>query len=811
MFSSDSWLSNPASGFYPHTINQSLRFEDGDSPKLSKTYGSAGNRRLFTLSGWFKRGELGATNTFYGAGSDGSNYFKAGFFNDDTLYIEVASSGTNTLLLVTTQVFRDVSAWYHIQYVIDTAQSTDTNRIKIYVNGSQITSFSTATYYDQNDDFEFWTTDIEHQIGQATAASVAGYDGYIAELCYLDGTAALPASFGETKDGIWVPKNVSGLTFGTNGFHLDFANSSAIGNDVSGKDNDYTVSGGGSPTLVASDIVLDSPTNNFATYNPLVRTGQTVTYAEGNLAVTASSAWSSNVWRQGSIGVTGGAGGGKYYFEFVSTLAGNGLVIGVGVQNSKATSTTAYTQGVVYYNTVVNSNGSSSVTGITRNPANDVLRVAFDASNGKVWIGNSGGYFNSGNPTNGSGEVGTITNYDGSILVPITNRTSTGGTHTFNFGQDSSFAGLKTSGSASASDANGQGDFFYAPPSGFLALCSANLPEPSIIDGSEYFDTVLYTGNSGDKAITSLLFQPDFVWGKSRSNDSNHRLHDSVRGPTKTISSNSLNDEETNGLVSFDANGFTMDSGTNINQSITYVAWNWLAGGSASLNENGTVDSQVSANPEAGFSIATYTGGAAAYTVGHGLTKPPEIIFTFNRTDNGGAHYVFTTAVDGTIDYLSLNASTAKINDDFSMPAFTNTVFSLDNDYAMDAGDNCVAYCFHSVEGFSKVGVYTGNGNADGTFIHTGFRPAWVMIKETGASGFWMITDNKVYPTNDGNTRSLAANDVGSETTISNRGNEVDFLSNGFKIRASTGDMGASNTHIFLAFAEQPFKYSNAR
>ena len=211
------------------------------------------------------------------------------------------------------------------------------------------------------------------------------------------------------------------------------------------------------------------------------------------------------------------------------------------------------------------------------------------------------------------------------------------------------------------------------------------------------------------------------------------------------------------------------------------------------------------------FNTKLYTGTGANATVGTGLGVAPSIVLCKNLSVSG--NWIMYHSTQGATKYMVLNATdavaTATVAWNDTAP--TSSVFSVGGSGAVNDGTKYIAYCFTDIDQYCKAGSYIGNSNADGTYVHLNFRPAWVMIKEAGASGFWMITDNKVYPNNDGNTRSLAANDTGSETTISNRGNEVDFLSNGFKIRASTGDMGASNTHIYLAFAEQPFKYANAR
>jgi len=820
-FGSSPWGYNPGGDFYSYTIDQSLRFNDNDSAYLSRTPSSAGNRRTFTLSCWVKRGNLGINTSIFGAAG---NYYNFRFNTTDTMTFY--GNGTD-LNFQTTRVFRDSLAWYHIVVAIDTTQSGGTgNRFKLYINGTQETSFISEVCAE-NAELAFNNTVVQ-TIGRRESTSSIYADLYLAEMHWIDGTALTPSSFGETKDGVWIPKAYSG-SYGTNGFYLPFDDSSAIGDDESGNTNDWTVN-----NLVATDVVPDSPTNNFATYNVLNDTGQTVTYAEGNLAVTASSNWSTNVWRQGSIGVTGGAGGGKYYFEFVTTLQGSGQATGVGVQNSKATASTLYTEGVVYYNTVINANGSSVITGLTNNPASNVLRFAFDASNGKVWIGNSTGWYNSGDPANGTGEVGTIDNYDGSILVPITNRTSTSGTHTFNFGQDSSFAGLKTSGSANGSDDNGIGDFFYAVPNGFLSICSSNLQTPTIIDGTEHFNTVLWTGDAAQtRSLSGLGFQPDFSWLKIRSGTSqDHQLYDSVRGAGsgKNLSSNttavegtvnSYPDGDYGFVSSFDADGFSVDDGAvattggYVNYSgRTYVAWNWKAGTTASGSEVGNNPAfSSSSNADAGFSIVSYTGTGSAGTVSHGCGAKPTMIIIKNRdqADNWAVYHA-GTASDPETDYMILNLINAVADSPnwWNDTAPTDSVFTVGSDHSVNAdGEDYIAYCFADVDGYSKASHYIGN-NAN-NFVYTGFRPAFLMLKKTTRSTTygWQMYDTSRSPINVALLPGMWADQSVVEAANTY---PVNIHSNGFRLTGAGANQNASGVrYVYFAIADQPAKFSNAR
>ena len=310
----------------------------------------------------------------------------------------------------------------------------------------------------------------------------------------------------------------------------------------------------------------------------------------------------------------------------------------------------------------------------------------------------------------------------------------------------------------------------------------------TIDDGSAYFTTTLYTGNESTNAITNSAnagdFQPDWVWLKSRNSATHHRLYDSSRGALKNILSSAANTEATtaNSLTSFDSNGFTLGSDDNSNQNTkTFVAWQWKAnGGTTSSNGDGNITSTVQANTTAGFSIVLFTGNATAgQTVGHGLGVKPEIIFAKNRS-NGNNWNVYAEPVDNTgNNYLSLNGTVGK-ESDFNMwndTAPTSSVITLgDRNETNGSSHNMVFYCFHSVKGYSKIGSYTGNGNADGTFVYTGFKPAWIMLKRTDSSNNWNIFDSKRDVDNQvGNV--LYANLTSAEEADASHSSANDFLS----------------------------------
>jgi len=328
---------------------------------------------------------------------------------------------------------------------------------------------------------------------------------------------------------------------------------------------------------------------------------------------------------------------------------------------------------------------------------------------------------------------------------------------------------------------------------------------------TDYFNTKLYTGNGSTQSITGVGFQPDWLWIKSRGSTGNGRVHDVVRGVDKQLYTSLTNAEFTyspnTGVTSFDSDGFSLgsDIGQNTNTE-TYVAWNWLAGGSASSNSNGSITSSVSANTTAGFSIVSYTGTGSVETIGHGLGTTPAMIILKNRTISGDYWHVYHQTLGGTKAlYLQTTDAAATTSASWNNTNPTSTVFTNGSSTYTNSSEYIV-YCFAEKKGYSKFGNYTGNGNNDGTFIYTGFKPAWVMIKRSNSSGEgWHIYDNKRNTFNLV-TQILTAHNSNQEATGSAGGDVIDMLSQGFKCRGTHGAInGSSNTYIYMAFAESPF------
>ena len=609
----------------------------------------------------------------------------------------------------------------------------------------------------------------------------------------------------------------SGDTFNDNGsvsdngttvLYMAFADTreAAFFKDVSSNGNHFTP-----VNLDYRDSVPDVPTNNFATLNPLRVNQQTQVFAESNLKFSSSQS-STNPACVSTFAVNKG----KWYWEVLVVTAANasnsvGIATTTGdLENDqyagyqKDWAFSYQTDGNKRNNNSASSYGSSFTDG-------DIIAVMLDLDNGNL-------YFRKNNTIQASGAAAfaslsdTFTSY--SLVYG-------GGAQVYNFGQDSSFAGNKSTANTNA-DGNGFGSFAYAPPSGYLALCSQNLPNAAIIDGTDNFNTLLYTGDGNStKSISGVGFSPDWVWVKNRASTYDHALSDSVRGASAAyLSSNNTASESTYGkiygdLTSFDSDGFSVAEGSDstypdaaFNQSSqAYVAWNWLAGtafsNDASATGVGTIDSEGQVNTTAGFSIVKHDNGSGTRTVAHGLSSAPEIIFEKKR-DATGDWIVQFTVIDGTSDYMRLNTTVAKTDGSNALP--TATVYSP----YVGGGADCLAYCFHSVEGYSKVGSYVGNGNAAGPFVFTGFRPAWILFKNTSAATNWEIYDTTRQPSNVA-LGPLYANLSSAEESHATLP-ALDILSNGFKPRSTWAEFNTNGqTYVYIAFAEQPFKYANAR
>ena len=554
---------------------------------------------------------------------------------------------------------------------------------------------------------------------------------------------------------------------------------------------------------------------NYATLNPLWTGTAIGTFTNGNLTYTQASGANT------SAIATFGVSSGKWYFETTLTTlqAGSDPLIGM-ITPSAQTSTNAYpgqlSSSYSAYNLTSNAflqkvnNGTFTNTNQTIAVAGNIISVAVDMDNGRIWFGKNGTWCDSGDPA--AGANAQFTGLTGT-LAPA-------------------FRGAGSAGLNCSLDANfGQRPFSYTPPSGFLPLNSNNLPTPTIPNGARFMAAVTYQGATAPNTVTTsstnsgnnplgTTFQPDLVWIKSRSAATDNKVTDALRGVTKAWITNSSNAPtiDTNGLTAFTTSGFTVGSDTTYNNTTgpaTYVAWQWLAGNVASpgnLNTNGSLNSYVSVNASAGFSIVSATAGASGIsTVGHGLGVAPSFLIVKPVGATASSTQVFVSGVTSINQFLALTdtralATSANIWGS-SLP--DSNVFGFTNGNTVVASQAFIAYCWTPIAGYSAFNRYTGNGSADGTFVYTGFRPRWVLIKRTDVADQWVLFDSS-RGTYNLNTPHLLPNSANAEANAPPYG--MDFLSNGFKCRDAGTSMNANGgTYIYAAFAENPFKLALAR
>ena len=793
-----------------YNLENSLRFRSSASAYLNRTPTVASNRKTFTISLWMK-GSLESSPALFQAresSSTGQPHFVLQSSNG-SLYILDQNAGTQAQI-ITTAVFRDPSAWYHIVVAIDTTEAIAADRAKIYVNSEKLESFSTLDTFPLNYDTAVNNT-VRHLVGarmpNSSFALIQYLDGYLTEVNFVDGQALTPSDFGEYNEdtGVWQPIEYEG-TYGTNGFYLK-----GRGTDNSGNGNNFTETNFNTTNsaLTTYDIMTDVPTltdedtANYCTLNPL-----RYAFYPGNAAVTLSEANLKATWSGDPgtlISTINIPTTGKWYWEaVVPTQTFNFFAVGV-VKNQETTNLNNFagTSGyaVYAYNGLKYILGTGSA--YMAIPAqNTVITVAFDADTGSLYVGAGGSW------ANGSGSTNQTFSNAAEVVTGLTGDISPA----FSFNSGSFIVNF------------GQRPFTYTPPTGYLKLNTFNLPDSSIVDGSENFGVGLWTGTGSVTApnipsVTNLKFKPEFLWSKSRSTVANNYLYDIVRSPgdspNKFLGSNTTDVEQTFNAFTLTDTGFNLAT-TNVyfNQaSATYVAWNWKAGGTAVSNTDGTITSSVSANPTAGFSVLTYTGTGGTKTVGHGLGVAPQMVIVKGR--NGGTNWVVYHVGMGATKYMLMNTTSAAATDStpWNNTSPTSTVVSLGT--SSNTNGNTapfVAYCFAEVEGYSKFGSYTGNGSTDGPFVYTGFRPAFVMIKNSsvGSGGYdWVMIDTS-RSTYNIQSASLSANLSSAEYTGTLVG--IDILSNGFKSRVTNAAInGNGNKMIYMAFAENPFKNSLAR
>ncbi len=748
---------------------------------LSRTPSSATNRKTWTVSAWVKRSGIfesgvsaDADQVILGSAPSGTNYAHFMFSHDQLRFYDI-NSGTYVFRFKSTAEFRDPGAWYHVVASCDTTQATESERFKIYVNGEQVTDWANSVYPAQNADTLINSTNL-HTVGRYSDADSGFFNGYMSEYHLIDGTAYPASTFGETDtSGVWVPKVGPSVTYGTNGFYLKFANSGAMGTDSSGNSNTLAV---GSGTVRQ---VPDTPTNIFPTLNPLVKVSPSPTLSQGNLESTPS----------GNGNHTTGAtqfmpeNSGKWYAETVLTYVSNQsgaftIQDPNNIKDSYASYSGQYSvfwqaSGTNYYATHDGSSATNSTN--TTISVGDIFQIAYDSDNGKVWFGRNNTWI-TGNPSTDT--TPTYSSITGDKVITTTGyRVTSGSSYTaqlVNFGQDSSFGGNKTA--QNNADGNGKGDFYYAPPTGFLALCTDNLSSELTIPvnkGANNFNSLIYTGNSanpasGGQAITGVGFAPDFTWIKNRDDSNGHMLYDTVRGAgaDKSLTTNNSAAEPSNGenhFPSFGSDGFTVahdDSGSTNNNGESYISWNWKAGSTAPANTYAVKVVSDSGNKyrfddfgTSAITLELQEGGTFTFDQSDASNSGHPIRFstTSDGTHGGGSEYTTGVTTNGTPGqagaytritvaasaptlyyYCSVHSGMGGQANTGSLFGFTNVKGSLQSVVSPN-----------TTAGFSVV-TYTGTGSNTTIGHGLGATPTMMLIKNrTDAETYWIIYHKYIY------------------------------------------------------------------
>ena len=844
MFSSEAWLANPSSGFYNGVATQSLRLNTPDDPRLTRTPSSGGNRKTWTFSIWIKRGVITVNQVLFGAFSSGSesNFSYLSLHVDD----QIGFDAYGTSYFHTNRLLRDTTGWCNLVFAVDTTQSTSGDRVKLYVNGVQDSSFASGSMPSLNLDTAFNDT-CQHTLfaNHYSGSYDSEVSGYVSDINFVDGSQLTASSFGEFKNGVWIPKKYTG-SYGTNGFRLEFkqtgtgtASTSTIGADTSGNTNHFT-----SSNLASTDSNLpDCPEDNYPTMNPLHKGTDTITFTEGNLKSSFTS--DTDDTHHGCTFALPKEG--KWYWEQTFTGADTGGsqapycgiydsdTLALGISDNLFTTSGDFITYYTHNNAIYISGSSTNYTGSIGNQSGAVVGFAVDMDGGHCWVHVNGTYIN-GTPTFSDGTNKVASPNTDSTYIPFWSGNG-GGVMTWeaNFGQ-ASFTGTI--------------------PTGYSKLTSANLPEPTIspnadTQADDYFDTFLFSGDGNNPRTLAhgLDFTPDWIWQKNRGSSWYHRLVNSVRGYAKDLFSNTTGTEEASNsggdITAVDATNMTLQ-GSSHNNDINgsgenFVMWCWKAGGNhADVSGNfikdgvaftptqGTIDaSYISVNTTSCFSIVQFTSDISSDvgetgtppTIAHGIGVKPTLVIVKDTDGGSYPHWnVWHQGYQPDATYLNyqlfLQANSASNNAGWHRTdtGFTTNLFTPPRYQYNETGKTYICFVFAEVEGFSKFGSLTANGSADGSYCYLGFQPSLVIIKQSSASGDWNIIDTTRQGYNHANGLPvIRANSTAVEEQASGNQGQIDILSNGFKFRSNHSSFNTSGASVvYMAWAEIPDKYSNA-
>ncbi len=690
----------------------------------------------------------------------------------------------------TNDVFQDVDQWHNFVMAFDSANSTASDRFKLYVDGVQITDWDTETTMSQDTDLDM-TAAVEQKIGRYLTSTGIDLDGYMAEVVLIDGTTLDADSFGQvdTTTNRWVPKDVSGLTFGTTGFYLDFADKNDLGDDESGNNNDWTENG--FDTTNGSNQFHDTPTRNFATFNPYEMGTASTSMEDCMLHFTSSH---GGTHEQAVRSTFYNPKTGKWYAEYeVFNVSGYPTIIPFCSLDYNFQQST-FDINAADYGLRFNANGecaivlnninegSFTVTGLSYSTG-DVVQIAIDCDNDQFWMGvnDSWNAELGGDPdSGGAGTYFPFSSVDGTLF----NASSYASRDlSINFGQWQYFDATDLSETSAA-----KGFFRFTPPTGFKACNNDNM-----------------------KDIDS--YQTGLQWTKNRSATDNHMLFDRVRGPYVDMHPNASSSDVTNinTLQRFLKQGHQIGNDVQVNtKDEEYIGWNWFLetignGTSNTAGSTNTIRTLVDTN--AGVSVSIFpSNNGTVHTIGHGLGKKPKFIMVRKTSASGFWTYHEGTTISDPEDYGVTLYGTSYRTDATTLwndTAPTTTLYTVGTSSDINAGTTeCIGIAFAEIEGFSKFERYVGNGSADGEYVYCGFRPSFLIIHKVSGTGNWVMYDgqrSRVNPVED----QLLANTTAAETTGSE---EIAIYSNGFKCLTSDSDINSSDgEYIFCAWAANPF------
>ena len=788
----------PPAAFYPRDIGYAALFKDDDSDYLSWTPGQAasGNTKFY-FSKWQKRGKiLGANSYIFHAKADANNETYIRFDANNKLEFHSRSGGATDTRLVTTQVFRDPTNHFHFEVFYDSTPGTPDNTvIGIKINGTQVTAFDTETYGAQNDVVQFGQNGVLQTLGASNTPGDYA-DAYDAEIVYLDNQGT--GETGAAKSGVWVPRGARlFLTYGTNGFYLDFASSGDLGKDDSGNGNDFTVNG--SPAQVT-----DTPTNNFPTMNPLslaIGDDGEPTYTFGNTRIANAAA---NY--KGSRGTFLLPTTGKWYWEILidgtATSAANFATIGIvqsnhygGITSSNVHSDTIYASS---YEKVWNQTDAVFTNAATAWPDGTIIKIFYDADENKLWFGKNADWFKANGTTGADPGAGT----DPTIAVVPLKKPVLPFQIVYQLAVKYGF-GAVTLVSGGNADQNGHGDFEYAPPSGGLALCSANIAASlTILDSIDQPPKAIYTklrtGTGAEATISDVKFDVSagaiFIT-KDRTGANHWNVVDTVREATYEVgfSQADAQSQDAQGLKSFTSTGYVL-------------------GTSNQYNLNAYLDLVLRTGAAYGLDIVIHEGdGNAFQLINHGLGFEPSMLLTKNiDAADPWAWQHSLVASDYATEYARLpNNDAFQDNNtwwnDAAPSSAQFTVGTVDNVNALN--ETYVTLVLGDIPGLCKAFVLTGNVNADGPYVALGFTPGIIAMKRAYGAASSPIVKNILSPAYNVNNKALFFDGSNIEQTAYS----IDILSQGFKIRDASVTINAADIIVGFAWADHFGPYSNAR